>query len=156
MIRHYGRWKRGGSRTDDRGRGVTVAHRPFKPGGGGSSPSGPMTRGSRGAARSSVAEHPADNREGEVRFLPGRSGGERCYGTKVLAAASLALNQAGEGSSPSGPTRRNALEVRPDGRRPRKAEERVRLPPGALGSLTIRRRRMNGVAIERVKDAPMM
>ena len=59
-----------------RGRGVTVAYRPFKPGGGGSNPSGPDVT----------------------------SGTTTNGGTKVLAAAHLALNQAGEGSSPSGPT----------------------------------------------------
>jgi hypothetical protein len=58
------------------GRGVTAAYRPFKPGGGGSNPSGP----------------------------DGASGRTTNGGTKVLAAAHLALNQAGEGSSPSGPT----------------------------------------------------
>ena len=57
------------------GRGVTAAYRPFKPGGGGSNPSGPD-----GASGTTIG------------------------GTKVLAAAHLALNQAGEGSSPSGPT----------------------------------------------------
>ena len=54
-------------------------------------------------ACSSRAEHSADNRKTEVRLLPGRL--RLIVGTKVLAAAHLALNQAGEGSSPSGPAR---------------------------------------------------
>ena len=33
-------------------------------------------------------------------------GNDVCYGTKALVAEPLALNQAGEGSSPSGPTRK--------------------------------------------------
>ena len=53
------------------------------------------------------AEHAADNRETEVRILPGRVGRTTylTVGTEALEAEHLALNQAGEGSSPSGPTR---------------------------------------------------
>ena len=93
-----------------RGCGVTAAHRPFEPGSGGSSPSGPIRGGESKSgsqqsitACSSAAERSADNRKMEVRLLPGRL--LAIVGTKVLAAAHLALNQAGEGSSPSGPTR---------------------------------------------------
>jgi hypothetical protein len=64
------------------------------------------------AARSSMVEHSADNRETKVRLLPGRlrETNERFAvngndGTKALVAERLALNQDGEGSSPSGPTR---------------------------------------------------
>ena len=53
-------------------------------------------------------------------------------GTKALAAERLALNQAGEGSSPSGPTRRKALVVQRPGLRTRNAATWVRVPPGAL------------------------
>jgi hypothetical protein len=55
-----------------------------------------------------------------------------CHGTKALAAEPLALNQAGEGSSPSGPTRRTALVVQWPGHRTRNAATWVRVPPGAL------------------------
>ena len=82
-----------------RGRGVKAAYRPFKPGGGGSSPSGPTCTSSaaehspyKGATRGSIppaptdvddriraacssrAEHSADNRKTKVRLLPGRLG----------------------------------------------------------------------------------
>jgi hypothetical protein len=66
------------------------------------------------AARSSRGERSADNRKTKVQLLPGRVGVDRQpfdSGTKALAAERLALNQAGEGSSPSGPTRRRALVV---------------------------------------------
>jgi hypothetical protein len=59
------------------------------------------------AARSSRAEHSADNRKTKVRLLPGRLGRSEITpseGTKALVAERLALNQVGEGSSPSGPT----------------------------------------------------
>ena len=54
------------------------------------------------------------------------------YGTEVLLAAHLALNQAGEGSNPSGPTENNALVVQRQGLRTRNAETPVRVRPGAL------------------------
>ena len=61
---------------------------------------------------------------------------EKYDGTKVLAAAHLALNQASEGSSPSGPTEQHdALVVQRPRLRTRNAATRVRLPPGALTSL---------------------
>ena len=66
------------------------------------------------------SERPSYKRPTRVRLPPGRVGvgqafqPDPCetkvrlesltYGTKVLVAASLALNQKGEGSSPSGPT----------------------------------------------------
>ena len=56
----------------------------------------------------------------------------------MLAAAFPALNRVGEGSSPSGPTEMIALVVQWRGLRTRNAATRVRVPPGALGSLTIR------------------
>jgi hypothetical protein len=82
-------------------------------------------------ARGSTGEQAADNRSTEVRLLPGRFR-ITIDGTKVLAAAHLALNQAGEGSSPSGPTVRDALVVQRRRSRPRKAGTWVRVPPGAL------------------------
>ncbi len=54
------------------GRGVTAAYRPFKPGGGGSSPSGPTAYIAYSPACGSTAEQAADNRSTEVRLLPGR------------------------------------------------------------------------------------
>src|SRR5271170_4459505 len=61
---------------------------------------------------------------------------EQHDGTKVLAAAHLALNQASEGSSPSGPTKQHdALVVQWPRLRTRNAATRVRVPPGALTSL---------------------
>lgn len=51
----------------------------------------------------------------------------------MLAAAQRTLNPPGEGSSPSGPTGRNALVVQRRGHRTRIAVTRVRVPPGALG-----------------------
>ena len=59
-------------------------------------------------------ERSADNRKTKVQFLPGRLdlvGDLTSRGTKALAAEPLALNQAGEGSSPSGPTATSALVV---------------------------------------------
>ena len=50
----------------------------------------------------------------------------------MLAAASLALNQAGEGSSPSGPTDKQALVVQRPRLRTRNAVTPVRVRPGAL------------------------
>jgi hypothetical protein len=47
--------------------------------------------------------------ECDVRSKCLKSWEKRCLGTKVLAAAHLALNQAGEGSSPSGPTPRRGM-----------------------------------------------
>ncbi len=155
----------------NRGRGVRAAYRPFKPGGGGSNPSGPncgiaaieqenrehgisgdgapsykdclgvltpcrsrlrpaisrlkiggqspllqrlpwrvdsllgVRRSLDFAARSSRAEHSADNRKTKVQLLPGRLMENDCRdGTKALEAERLALNQKSEGSSPSGPT----------------------------------------------------
>jgi hypothetical protein len=93
------------------------------------------------AARSSTGEHSADNRKAEVQLLPGRLDLRHfLFGTKVLAAAHLALNQAGEGSSPSGPiagshwwsSRQDSALVR----RKRGFEPH----PVLLGSLAIRRR----------------
>ncbi len=54
------------------------------------------------------------------------------HGIKVLEAACLALNQVGEGSSPSDPTERKALVVQRRGPRTRIAATWVRVPPGAL------------------------
>ena len=48
-------------------------------------------------------------------------------------AERLALNQVGEGSSPSGPIPNNALVVQRRGLRTRNAATWVRVPPGALG-----------------------
>lgn len=56
----------------------------------------------------------------------------------MLAAAYPALNRKGEGSSPSDPTDTQALVVQWRGYRTRNAATRVRVPPGALRSLTIR------------------
>ena len=53
-------------------------------------------------------------------------------GTKALVAEPLALNQAGEGSSPSGPSLIVALVVQRRGLRTRNAATWVRVPPGAL------------------------
>jgi hypothetical protein len=53
-------------------------------------------------------------------------------GTKALVAEPLALNQAGEGSSPSGPNQSVALVVQRRGLRTRNAATWVRVPPGAL------------------------
>ena len=65
-------------------------------------------------ARSSRGERSADNRKTKVQLLPGRldrdESGFDC-GTKALVAEPLALNQAGEGSSPSGPIQKSALVV---------------------------------------------
>ena len=64
--------------------------------------------------------------------FPGSTGGGgSAYGTKALAAELLALNQVGEGSSPSGPTP-SALVVQRRGLRTRNAATWVRVPPGAL------------------------
>ena len=68
-------------------------------------------------------------------------------GTKVLAAASLALNQAGAGSSPAGPTEQQAPVIQRRRHRSRTAATRVRVPrlplfdsttrvPGVIGSTT--------------------
>ena len=54
------------------------------------------------------------------------------HGTEVLLAAHLALNQAGEGSNPSGPTDNKALVVQRQGLRTRNAETPVRVRAGAL------------------------
>jgi hypothetical protein len=48
-------------------------------------------------------------------------------------AERLALNQVGEGSSPSGPSLMVALVVQRRGLRTRNAATWVRVPPGALG-----------------------
>jgi hypothetical protein len=55
----------------------------------------------------------------------------------VLPAASPALNRAGEGSNPSGPTDNKALVVQRRRLRTRNAETPVRVRAGALCSLTI-------------------
>jgi hypothetical protein len=95
--------------TKIRGRGVKAAHRPFKPGGGGSNPSGPIE----GKSRRRGNPRPLAQREstrlitGRRRFDSSRAewGRRRPHdGTIARAAEHLALNQAGEGSSPSGPT----------------------------------------------------
>jgi hypothetical protein len=97
-------------------------------------------------ACSSTAEQAADNRQAEVRLLPGRLQEDRRpgrpNGTKALAAEHLALNQTGEGSSPSGPTPTNDTRTGGPaaGHRTRNAATWVRVPPGALHSLTIRLR----------------
>ena len=73
----------------------------------------------------------------------------RSEGTKALVAERLALNQVGEGSSPSGPTRMEcwpALVVQRRGHRTRNAATWVRVPPGALGLFD------NSVAV----DVPML
>ena len=55
----------------------------------------------------------------------------------MLLVAHLALNQASEGSSPSGPTENNALVVQRQGLRTRNAVTPVRVRAGALRPLKI-------------------
>src|SRR5262249_20365944 len=89
----------------------TVERSPYKGATRGSTPPAPNGEVDRGdrrmTTRSSRAEHSADNRKTKVRLLPGRLPRRsiRWTGTKALVAERLALNQVGEGSSPSGPTR---------------------------------------------------
>jgi hypothetical protein len=92
-----------------RGRGVTAAYRPFKPWGEGSSPSGPiiLTTQRLVAQRSStrlITERRRFNSSRADSFAV-RDEFTKDRGTKAQVAEHQALNQACEGSSPSGPMR---------------------------------------------------
>ena len=82
------------------GRGVTAALPPFKRNGKGSTPFDPTGRGLRLEATDLRTMNEI------IRVLKPRVSRLRpiVIGIKVLAAACLALNQVGEGSSPSDPT----------------------------------------------------
>ena len=84
----------------NRGRGVTAAQQIFTLHGGGSNPSGLIDQDYRLVAQWS--EQAPYKGQTMVRLHPGLLKSK--HGIEVLAAAYLALNQIGDGSSPSGPT----------------------------------------------------